>query len=202
AVAAAPSNPRYQSALGDCFLALGRSGDAADAYARAVALAPSNPEYIHNMGVAHLRGNAFKKAIEIINEAIKLRPQCAAYYCSRGIASSGLKNTKDAIRDYGAALALDRNNAYAHFLLASAYSDPDDPTYTSSFEAVEHAEAAVRLTRNRNPQYLMGLARALRVARRYDKAVDVAKTAVALDPRDEYKKELAVFEQLKAQGVK
>ena len=109
---------------------------------------------------------------------------------------------KEAIRDYTAALVLERNNAYAHFLLASAYSDPNDPTYTSAAEAVEHAERAARLTEFKNAQYLMGFARALRVARKYEMAVEIAKKAIALEPRDEFRKELTEFERLRNEGLK
>lgn len=200
AAAAAPLSGRYQSALGDCFLAAGRLGDAVEAYKRAVRAAPDNAEYLHSLGVAHLYAGAFKKAIEIFDEAIRLRPKHALYYCSRGLAEMGKKQVREAIRDYTSALAHDKDSAYAHFLLASAYSDPDDPTYTSSFEAVEHAEKAVKLTAFRNAQYLMGLARAWRTAGQYDKAVETAKKAIALDPRPDYRKELAEFQQLQGQG--
>jgi len=196
AAAAAPSSGRYQSALGDCFLAAGSLGNAAEAYKRAIHAAPDNAEYIHNLGVAHLHAGAYKQAIEILSEAIRLRPSQARYYCSRGLAEMSLNQMREAIRDYTTALARDKDDAYAHFLLASAYSDPNDPTYTSSFEAVEHAEKAVKLTEYRNARYLMGLARALRAARQYDKAVETAQKAVALDPRPDYRKELAEFQQL------
>jgi len=202
AAAAAPASGRYQSALGDCLLAAGRPGDAAEAYKRAIQAAPDNAEYIHNLGVAHLHAGANKKAVEILGEAIRLRPNQSRYYCNRGLAEMNMNHMRDAIRDFLIALAHDKNDAYAHFLLASAYSDPDDPTYTSSFEAVEHAEMAVKLTGYRNAQYLMGLARALRAARQYEKAVETAKKAIALDPRPGYKKELAEFQQLAGQGTK
>lgn len=199
---AAPLSARYQSALGDCLVAAGRTLEAAEAYLRAVHAAPSNAEYIHNLGVAHIHAGAYKKAVDILGEALRLRPEQPAYYCSRGLARMNQKDIREAVRDFTKALLLDKNNAYAHFLLASAYSDPDDPTFTSSAEALAHAEKAVRLTQGRNAQYLMGLARALRVARYYDKAAETARKAVALEPREDFRKELSQFEQLRNQGVK
>ncbi|HYG78042.1 MAG TPA: tetratricopeptide repeat protein [Planctomycetota bacterium] len=202
AAAAVPANARFQSALGDCLLATGRVSAAADAYDRAWKLEPDNAEYIHNLALAHLHGKAFKKAIEICNEAIRLRPNHAPYYCTRGLANENNRNQKDAIPDYQIAVKLDKNFAYGHYLLASVYSDPDDPTFTSAYEAVEHASKAVTLTNGRNAQYLMGLARALRVARQYDKALDAARRAVSLEPRDDYKKELMIYEKLRGESIR
>jgi tetratricopeptide (TPR) repeat protein len=196
-----PANARYQSALGDCLLGSGKITAAADAYKRAVNLEPDNSEYIHNLALAHLHGKAFKKCLEIVNEAIKSHPDHAAYYCTRGLAQENTKNVKDAIEDYKLAVALDKNNAYAHYLLACVYSDPNDPTFTSAFEAIEHANRAVTITQGRNALYLMGLARASRVGRNYDLAVDAAKRAIMLDPRDEYKKELGEFQKLKGDSI-
>ena len=201
AALALPAEPRFQSALGDCLLAARRLTDAVEAYARAVSLTKGkNADYVYNLGLVHLYAHAFKKAIEIFDEAISLRSDYPPYYCSRGLAYENSKNIKQAIMDYSKALSLDKNDAYAHFLLAGVYSDPDDPTYTNKFEAVAHAEKAVKVTQYKNAQYLMGLARALRVARNYDQAAAIAKKAVELDPRDEYKQELGKLEQMRMQG--
>jgi tetratricopeptide (TPR) repeat protein len=202
AVHAAPGNARYHSALGDCLLAAKRGGEAAEAYKRAIAIEPNNPEYIHNFGLVHLHAHAYKKAIEVFSEAIRLRPDRGLYYCNRGLAYENDRHVKEAIRDYTLAVAADRNEPLAHFLLANVQSDSEDPTFTNSFEALEHADRAVKLTQGRNAQYLMGLARALRINQRYDDAIAVARKAVELDPRDSYKKELADFEKLKTRGFK
>ena len=98
------------------------------------------------------------------------------------------------------ALKLDKDNAYAHSLLASVYSDPEDPTYTNKFEAMSHAEKAVKLTEYSNAQYLMGLARALRISRNYDQAVLVGRKALEIEPRDDYRRELVKIEQMRAEG--
>lgn len=202
AAAAVPANARYQSALGDCFLSTGNVSKAASAYDRAWKLEPENSEYIHNLSLAHLHGKAFKKSIEICNEAIRMRPTHSPFYCTRGLAQENSKAAKEAIQDYELAVKLDRNNAYAHYLLASIYSDPDDPTLTSAYEAIEHANKAVALTQGRNAQYLMGLARACRVGRSYDLALDAARRAVALDAREDYKKELSAFEKLRGESIR
>lgn len=210
AAMAVPSNARYQSAYGDCLLAAGKVYDstpegsarmqvfpALDAYTRAVNLEPHNAEYIHNLGVATLHANSPKRALEIFDEAVRLQPKHAPYYCSRGIAYERNRKPREAIDDFQRALALDKENAYAHFLLANAYSDPDDPTYLNTYEALLHAQKAVKLTEGRNAQFLMGMARALRVARNYDEAIAAARLAIALSPRVEYKQEMAEFERLK-----
>jgi tetratricopeptide (TPR) repeat protein len=203
AVAAAPSNARYLSALGDVHLAAGHLAEAAEAYKRAIEHDSQNSTYLYNLGLAYMHSRDFKHATEIINEAIRMKPNNSAYYCSRGLAFENLKNVKMAIQDYVAAIKLDKNNAYAHYLYAGVFSDPDDPTYTNRFEAVDHAEKAVKLTNYKNAQYLMGLARALRVAHNYEQASQIAKKAIELEPgRDDYRRELALYEEMKMPGDK
>jgi tetratricopeptide (TPR) repeat protein len=197
---AMPANGRYQSAAGDALLASGKISEAADAYSRAVNLEPKNTDYMHNLGKAYLVARAYKRAGEVFDEAIRLRPDYSPYYCSRGLAFQSLKNVKDAVQCYMVAIKLDKNDAYAHYLLAGCYSDPDDPTYTNRIEAMDHAEKACKLTDFKNPQYLMGMARVLRLGLNYDQAVALARKAIELDPRDEYRQELAKFEQLRTEG--
>lgn len=201
AAVAQPANARFQSALGDCLLGTGKISASADAYSRAVNLEPHNAEYIHNLALAHLHGKAFKKCLEIVNEAIKLKPDHAQYYCTRGLAQESTRNLKEAISDYKIAVALDKNHAYGHYLLACVYSDPKDPTFTSAFEAIEHANRSVTITQGTNAQYLMGLARALRVGRNYELAADAARRAILIDPREDYKKELVEFQKLKGDSL-
>lgn len=201
AVSVSPNSARYHSALGDVHLAGQHIPEAVEAYTRAVKLDPDNSVYFYNLGLAYMHGRDFKRAAELFEEALRLKPTSAAYFCSRGLAYENLKNHNKAMESYLAAIKLDKNNAYAHYLYAGMYSDPDDPTYTNRFEAVEHAEKAVKLTNYKNAQYLMGLARALRVAHNYEQATDIAKKAVELEPaRADYRRELAEFEDGKMQG--
>ncbi|HLX63055.1 MAG TPA: tetratricopeptide repeat protein [Planctomycetota bacterium] len=202
AVSLAPENARYVSALGDVHLAAEHLPEAADAYSRAIKLDPQNSGYLYNLGLTYLHARDFNKAAEILNEAVKMKPTYAPYYCSRGLAFENSKNVKQAMEDYLTAIKLDKNNAYAHYLFAGVFSDPDDPTYTNRFQAVEHAEKAVKLSNYKNAQYLMGLARALRVAHNMEQAVEAARKAVELEPaREDYRKELAQYQQLKMQGL-
>jgi tetratricopeptide (TPR) repeat protein len=195
-----PSNPRFQSAAGDAFLANGKINEAVESYKRAMTIDPQNPEYMHNLGKAYLIGRAYKLAGEVFDEAIKLRPDHTPFYCSRGLAWQSSKNIKEAIQCYMVAIKIDKNDAYAHYLLASCYSDPDDPTYTNAIDAITHAEKACKLSEFKNAQYLMGMARALRVGHNYEQAVIIARKAIELDPNDEYRQEMAKFEQLRTEG--
>lgn len=196
----APAVARYQSALGDCFLTLGRGQEAAESYQRAMNIEPNNSDYVYNFGLAQMSLKMFKKAIEVFDEAIRLKPSNPQYFCSRGVALENTKKPREALGCYQQALRIDKNNANAHYLVARIYSDPDDPTYTSSLEAVEHAQTAVKLTKWKNAEYVMGLARALRVAHNFDEAVAMARKAIQLEARDEYRKELDALEKLQTLG--
>ena len=119
-----------------------------------------------------------------------------------GLAYENLKAFKQAISDYAAAVKADPKNAYAHYLTAGIFSDSEDPTYTNRFEAFDHAEKAVKLTNGKNAQYLMGLARALRLARNYEDAAEAAKRAVDLEPgRVDLRQEWQKYERMKKQGM-
>ena len=196
-----PGSARYQSALGDVHLAAQHLDNAVESYTRAVKLDPDNPAYFYNLGLAFMRKGDFKRAVDVFAEAIRLKPM-PAYYCSMGLAYENMKNHKNAIECYVAALKLDKNYAYAHYLFAGIFSDGEDPTYTNKFEAIEHAQKAVKLTDSKNAQYLMGLARAYRIARDYDRATANAKKAVELEPtRPDLRREYAEIEQSKMQGL-
>ena len=201
AVNLSSQNGRYLSALGDVHLAAGHTVEATECYRRAIVTDPKNSAYFFNLGLAYSRQREMKAAIEAYSEAITLKPSEPHYHCSRGLAFENLQNIKGAMEDYLTALKIDNKCAYAHYLLAGLFSDPDDPTYTNQFQAVDHAEKAVKLTGYKNAQYIMGLARALRVARNYEQAADVAKKAVELEPgREDYRREWSTFERLKKSG--
>ncbi len=201
AIEVSPNTARYQSALGDVHLTAQHLPEAIEAYTRAVKLEPENSIYFYNLGLVYMRSNEFKRAAECFTEAIQLKPK-PAYHCSRGLAFENMKIHKNAFLDYDAALKLDKNCAYAHYLFAGIFSDGEDPTYTNKFEAIEHAQKAVKLTDGKNAQYLMGLARAYRVARDYDRATKTAKLAVELEPaRSDLRREFAEIEQSKMQGL-
>jgi len=201
AVHLSASNPRFNSALGDVHLAAGHAADAVESYRRAIAADGKNPAYYYNLGLAYARGRESRLAVEAFNAAIQIKPGGSTFYCSRGLAFENLQDFRSALVDYKTAMKIDPKNPYAHYLYAGLYSDPDDPTYTNPFEAVAHAEKAVKLTEYKNAQYIMGLARALRVAHNPEQAVDVARKAVELEPgREDYRRELAVYLRLKQNG--
>lgn len=202
AVSLAPTNARYLSVMAEIHLAGGHVPEAAEMYTRAIRVDPNNANLYYNMGLVHMNARGYKRAIEFFSEALKLKPNTSAFLCSRGLAWENLKNFKLAVTDYQAAMKADGKNPYAHYLYAGIFSDTEDPTYTNRFEAIEHAEKAVKLTNYKNAQYLMGLARALRAGRNYEQAADIAKRAVELEPgRVDLRQEWQKYEKLKREGV-
>ena len=202
AVQIAPNNPRYLTALADVDAAAGNAPEALEAYARALKEDPQNANIYYNLGLVYMHARSYKQAIETFGEALRLKPNTSMYLCSRGLAFENSKNFKMALLDYKAAIKSDDKNAYAHYLYAGIFSDPEDPTFTNRFEAFEHAEKAVKLTDRKNAQYLMGLARALRLSRNYEQAADIAKKAVELEPgRVEFRQEWQRYERMKKEGT-
>ena len=198
----APNNPRYLTALADVHAAAGHAPEALETYARALKEDPQNANIYYNLGLVYMHARSYKQAADTFGEALRLKPNTSMYLCSRGLAFENSKNFKMALLDYKAAIKADDKNAYAHYLYAGIFSDPEDPTYTNRFEAFEHAEKAVKLTDRKNAQYLMGLARALRLGRNYEQAADIAKKAVELEPgRVDFRQEWQRYERMKKEGT-
>jgi tetratricopeptide (TPR) repeat protein len=200
AVELAPGYARGHSALGDAFMRAGDPTLAARHYGLAVSMEPTNLDYVHNLGRAHLRAGSARKAAELFDEVIRGRNDDVAALLDRGLAWRELKEAKDALADFRSALRLAPKNPHVHYLLAQIYSDNDDPTFADRFLAVDHAKEAVRLTKEKDARYLMGLAEAYRSCRQYAEALRIARKAVQLDPRPAFRERAADIDAQLRQG--
>lgn len=200
AVQLEPTSALYVNALANVFLAAGQFEKASELYKQAIKKEPRNSRYIHNLARCKMADNKIKDAIPILDEVIRLNPESAEAYNDRGIANLKQLNRKNALSDFINAVRINPEYADAHHNLAILYSDERDPRFCSRFDAVDHARAACKLTNNRNPTYLMGLAEALRANHDYEKALVIAKGAVALDPSPYNQQQLARFEKLQRDG--
>ncbi|MBI3830365.1 MAG: tetratricopeptide repeat protein [Planctomycetes bacterium] len=200
AASADPNSALYINALANVLMAGGEFPRAIASYKAAIKQEPSNPKYIHNLGRCLLAANQIKEAIPVLDEVIRLHAESAEAYNDRGIAYYRLLNREKALEDFKNAVRIDPECADAHHNLGLLLSDDRDPRYTSRFEALDHAKAACKLTNNRNPAYLIGLAEAFRANNQYDKAVESAKLALAMDPSPYNLQQFKRFEKLQRDG--
>ena len=200
AVLAAPNNPQYLNALGNAFFATGEYPKAALSYQEALCRDTQNTQFIHNLGRALLAGREPKKAVEVLTEVLRMDQHSAPAFCDRGLAYQQLKQTERAIDDFKNALRIQPRYADAHHNLALLFANGTDARFSSRFEATDHAKEAVRLTKNKNPRYLMGLAEAHSANREYAKAVSTAREAIALDPSKANLDHLAKYEKMEKHG--
>ncbi|MGD0221268.1 MAG: rhomboid family intramembrane serine protease [Terriglobia bacterium] len=88
----------------------------------------------------------------------------------------------DAIKNYQEALSLDHDLAEAHNNLAWLYATCEDQKYRDPKAALEHATVAVNLSQWKQGDFVDTLAESYFVSGNYQKAVEVQKRALALEP--------------------
>lgn len=200
AVELEPGSALYRNALANVFMQGGEFARAAEQYRHAIKKEPNNPRYIHNLARCMLAAGMLKEALQPLDEVIRLDSEAATAYNDRGTAYYRLGNREKALESFKNAVRINPDYAEAHHNLALFYADDRDPRYAMRFEALDHAKAACKLTNNRNPVYLMGLAEAHRANHDLERAILAAKTAIGLDPSPYNLAQLRRFEKIKRDG--
>lgn len=121
AVSLVPDNPLFLYNLGNGYWALGRWGEAASAYGRALEINPKLIQARMNLGTALLIGGDLEGALAHFKLAEALDPTHGQIYTSVGYLSSQLRRYEEAIAYFSKAISLQRNNFGAWSGLASVY---------------------------------------------------------------------------------
>lgn len=98
--------------------ALGDTAAAYDAFNAAATLDPRDPEPPYAAGRARLDNDDVRGALPFLDRAVELGPNVAGYIATRAVALAKAGRVEDAIRDYTAAINLERTSAA--FYLARA----------------------------------------------------------------------------------
>ena len=117
AISLNPQIANYHYHLGLVLDRSNRFSDAERSYAKSVDLAPNEPNYLVNMGQFYKRNGLIEAAVDCFARALNLKGSVAGYI---EIADLYVKlgNYVDAERSLRSALALDKNMAVVHELLA------------------------------------------------------------------------------------
>ncbi|MDR3717819.1 MAG: tetratricopeptide repeat protein [Bryobacteraceae bacterium] len=181
--AAVEANPRDVQALANLAMALATTGkvdEAIPVLEQAARLAPADPDIQANLGAALVGRGRMEAAIPHLEQALKAAPGDASahYYLGSALASTG--RPAEGVREWRAALSLQRDFVPAMFRLADLLSSSPDDSLRNGAEAVELAERAANLTRGQEPSILDTLAAAYAEAGRFAEAITAARRALTL----------------------
>jgi tetratricopeptide (TPR) repeat protein len=182
-----------------------RLEEAADHYRQALHTQPDLYEAQASLGMILLETGKLDEAVEHLAEAVRLEPRSVltSFYCGQALHRQG--KLQEAMSCYQRAVEHNADFVPALLGLASIHVMVDRPELYDLDAALAHAEKACELTRRQDPDALKTLAAVYAVARRFDDAVNTAKSALEIaraagDRRlaDRIQKMLKVYEQLQA----
>jgi tetratricopeptide (TPR) repeat protein len=133
---------------------------------------------------------SFAEGIVYLNQFVQAGPhsatQTAVAYYSLGRIYTEMKREKDAIDAYEQALRADPKEDHVLNNLAWLYASATDPQLRRPAAAVEYATRAVDISGRKDANYLDTLAEAYNVNGQLDKAIEVIKSAMVLEPGNHY----------------
>lgn len=174
----APAHFNYGTALA----AAGRLDDAVSQYQRALALRPNYAIAHNNLGTALLQLGRSQPALASFREAARVDPQLGDAHLNVGLVARALGDFPEAVARFRRVLELNPDRVTALSSLASLLAAAPEPSVRHPEEAVRLAERAVAITLRSDANTLDVLAVAHAAAENFDRAVDIANEALALDP--------------------
>jgi len=181
----------YQAVVREASAAIERGQYAAaiDACTRAIALSPFTASHYFYRGMAQYKLGKQEEAIADFDRALALDSRLASAYLYRGLCRVARSEYEPALQDYTAALGLNQDDAIAHNDLAWLYSTAKDGKFRDPAKALEHAQKAAQLSKDKNPEILDTLARALFINGKFKEAEATEQKALNLDPENKKFKE-------------
>lgn len=180
AVAQLPDDARAHLTLGNLRRRQKRYDESIAQLRRAVELEPDASETWNNLGISYeLAGKladaeaALSRAVELVPKRSLFRENLARVYAAQG-------KDADALGAFRAVLERDENSVPALQGMAAVLLRTSDEGTAGALKAADAAERAVRLTGGKDPAALEVLAVALLASGKPDKALAVARQALAL----------------------
>jgi tetratricopeptide (TPR) repeat protein len=175
-----PQNPDLQFDLGVFWLQHGRTDEAIGYFTNALADRPAFPEARNGLGTALLQQSKLNDAVTQFSEALRLKPDYADAHRNLALALTKQGRISEAISHYREALRLNLRFPHALNELAWILATAPDAKLRSGAEAVQLAERACELTRERDPAMLATLSAAYAETGRFAEAKATAQKARGL----------------------
>jgi tetratricopeptide (TPR) repeat protein len=179
AVQIQPDYAKAQNNLGGVLSALGRTGEALTHYAKALEIKPDYVTAHNNLGLALADRGRVDEAILHYQSALRLDPGNAEIHFNLAEALQKQGKSAEALAHWREAVRLQPNEIVAINRLAWVVATSGALPVRGN-EAVELAERAVRLSRQKDPDCLRTLAAAYADAGRFPESVRVAEQAFTL----------------------
>lgn len=177
-----PASPPAYFNYGTALAAAGRFAEAVGAYRCALDLRPAYAVAHNNLGTALLQLGQTTAALDAFREAARVDPQLADAHLNAGLVARSLGHYTHALASLRRAVELSPSRVVALSSLASILAAAPEPAIRNGAEAVTFAEQAATLTQRRDANTLDVLAVAYASSGRFDRAVQTADDALALDP--------------------
>lgn len=182
ALALKPGSAAAHFNYGTALAGVQRFQDAVAQYERALALRPEYAIAHNNMGSALLQLGRVQAALASFREAARVDPKLAEAHLNVGLVSRATGDLREAVTRFRRALDVNPDWVTAMSSLASVLAAAPDASARNPAEAVRLAERAAALTFRRDVNTLDVLAIAHASNGNFDRAVEVADEALALNP--------------------
>lgn len=175
-----PGYPDAHNNLGMALLNQARLLEAIPEFEKAIQLRPGYAEAINNLGHAFLQTNRPQEAAQRFEEAVQGRPDHAQAWHNLALSRYILADVPAAIAAYEKAVESNPRQVSSLNNLAWILATFPEDGLRDGRRALELAGQAGTLTENRDPVVLHTLAAALAENRRFDEALQTARTALQI----------------------
>jgi Tfp pilus assembly protein PilF len=175
-----PDHAGQHNNLGNVLLALRRPGEALEHFRRAIALDPTRAEAYNNLGRLLWDSGKRQEAIAEYRRAISASPNIASPRFNLALALANVGQTSDALDQFARAAQIDPRSLEAHVAMAWLLATHPDSRVRRPEQAVELAGRAAQIAGAPHPRILDVQAAAEAAAGRFDRATQLAETAVNL----------------------
>jgi protein O-mannosyl-transferase len=175
-----PNDPDIEYNLANALAKDRRLSEAIIHYQKAVDLRPGYVEAEYELGSALFQSGQPEAALERYEEVLKVQPNYEKAHTNLGNLLLQTGDIRGAIAHYQRSLEIAPENTAALINLAWVLATCSDPSLRNGAQAVEVAERANKLSKEKNPFALRSLAAAYAEAGDFAKAIEAANRALEL----------------------
>lgn len=180
----APRDERPHEEIGSLYLEQKHFDEAIREYNDALRLNPDAPQARLGLALAYRQKGDLPKARQLFEAVLGKNPESPESQTALADLYAEQKLYQEAIQHYQQALRLRPDLAEAHNNLAWLLATSEDPRFRNARAALEHAQAAVNLTKWKQAAFVDTLAEAHYANGDFAEAVRIQTKALELDPHN------------------